>query len=86
MEVAVYTIIVKSYFTKRSRIELSATEVKGFQCKAIAKKSSALDIPGVADPPLITTFGTRNFSLTQTIVISFTLIAIYGRSYLYGNL
>ena len=68
-----------------SKIELSATKVKGFQCKAIATKSSTLGIPGVPDPPLITTFGKVSFNLTQATTISFNLIAIYERSYLYGN-
>ena len=66
-----------------SKIELSATKVKGFQCKAIATQSSTLDIPGV--PDLITTFGKVSFNLTQATTISFNLIAIYERSYLYGN-
>ena len=39
------------------KIELTATKVKGFQCEAIATKSSTLDIPGVPDPRLITKFG-----------------------------
>ena len=66
-------------------MELSATKVNGFQCKAIATKSSILDIAGVPDPPLITIFGKVTFNLTQAPVIFFNLIAIYGRSYLYGN-
>ena len=67
------------------KIELTATKVKGFQCEAIATKSSTLDIPGVPDPRLITKFGKESFDLTQTTVISFSLIAIHERSYLYGN-
>ena len=35
------------------KIELTATKVKGFQCEAIATKSSTLDIPCVPDPRLI---------------------------------
>ena len=62
-------VIVKSYFTKRSsiqiacqrlsNIELSATKVNSFQCKAIATKRSILDIARVSDPPLITIFGKK---------------------------
>ena len=85
----------KSYFTRGSiiqiacqrlsNVELFTTKVNGFQCKAIAIKSSILDIAGIPDPPLITIFGKVTFSLMQATVISFNLIAIYGRSYLYGN-
>ena len=95
MEVAAYIMIVKSYFTKGStiktawqglsKIKLSATKVKGFQCKAIATKNSVLDIAGVPDPPLIAIFGRKIFDLTQGTVISFNLIAIYGRSHLYSQ-
>ena len=95
MEVAVYMVIVKLYFTRGSRmciawqslskIKLSATKVNGFQCKAIAINSSILDIAGVPDPPLITIIGKVTFNLTQANVILFNLIAVYGRSYLYGN-
>ena len=73
-EVAVYMVIVTSYFTRLSRIsiackclfkiKLSATKVNGFQCKAVTTKSSILDIADVSDQPLIT---------------------ISGRSYLYDN-
>ena len=87
-------VIIKSYFTKRSRIwtvcqslskiELSATEVKGFQCKASATNSSILDITGVPDLPLITAFAKVIFNLTQATVISFILIAIDRRSYIYA--
>ena len=54
-----------------SKIELSATKVKGFQCKAIATKSPTLDISGVLNPPLIKIFGKVSFNLTQETVISF---------------
>ena len=64
-------------------MELSASEVNGFQCKTIATKSSILDIADVLDPPLTSIFGKVIFNLTQaTNVILFNLIAIYGRSYL----
>ena len=52
-------VIVKSYFTRGSsiqmayyrlsNIELSATKVSSFQCKAITTKSSILDIARVPD-------------------------------------
>ena len=61
-----------------SKIELSATKVKGFQCKAIATKSPTLDISGVLNPPLIKIFGKVSFNLTQETVISFSLMEIYG--------
>ena len=51
-------------------MDLSETEVKGFQCKAIATKSSILDIAGAPDQPLITTFGKVIFNLRQATVIS----------------
>ena len=65
MEVTVYIVIVKSYFTRRSRflIELSATKLNSFQCKAIFKKSSILDIADVPDTPLITIIGKVTFNL-----------------------
>ena len=95
MEVAVYMVIVKLYFTRGSRmciawqslskIKLSATKVNGFQCKAIAINSSILDIADAPDPPLITIIGKVTFNLTQANVTLFNLIAVYGRSYLYGN-
>ena len=95
MEVAVYMVIVKSYFTRGSRIkiacwslsktELSATKVKGCQCKDIETRNSTLDISGVPDTPLITIFGKVIFNLTQATVVSFNLIAIYGRSYVHHN-
>ena len=88
-------VIVKLYFTTGSRmciawqclskIELSVTKVNGFQCKAIAINSSVIDIARVPDPPLITIIGKVTFNLTQANVILFNLIAVYGRSYLYGN-
>ena len=88
-------VIVKLYFTTGSRmciawqclskIELSATKVNGFQCKAIAINSSILDIADAPDPPLITIIGKVTFNLTQANVTLFNLIAVYGRSYLYGN-
>ena len=55
-----------------SRLHASLS-VSGFQCKAIATKSSILDIADVPDAPLITIFG-------KEIVILFNLIDIYGRS------
>ena len=69
------------------KIEHSATKVKlhGFQCKAIATKSSILDIAGIEDPSLITIFGKLTFSLTQATVSLFNSIAVLGRSYLYVN-
>ena len=92
MQVAVYMVIVKSLFSRGSRIqiacerlskiELSATKVNGFQRKAVATKSFILDIADVPDPPLITIFGKVTFNLTQVTVILFNLIAIYGRRYL----
>ena len=51
----------------------ASLSVSGFQCKAIATKSSILDIADVPDAPLITIFG-------KEIVILFNLIDIYGRS------
>ena len=65
MEVTVYIVIVKSYFTRRSRflIELSATKLNSFQCKATFKKSSILDIADVPDTPLITIIGKVTFNL-----------------------
>ena len=66
-------------------MELFAVKVRGFQCKATATKSSTVDIPGVPDPPLITTFDKVSFNLTQATVISFSSIVIYGRSYLCGS-
>ena len=59
----IYVVIVNSYFARvhasvcLSKIELSATKVNDFQCKAIARKSSILDIAGIRYPPLITIFG-----------------------------
>ena len=69
-----------------ARIELSVAKVNSFQCKAIATKSSILDTVGVPDPPLITIFCKVIFNLMQATVISFSLITIYRRSYLYGNI
>ena len=51
----------------------------------VFKLSIYLDIAGFPDPPLIAIFGKITFNLTQAAVILFNLIAIYGRSYLYGN-
>ena len=68
-----------------SKTELSATKVKDFQYKTVATKSSTLNIPGVPDPPLIKIFRKVSFNLIQAIVISFNLIAIYERNYLYDN-
>ena len=77
-------LIVKSCFTRGSRvqiacqrlsrIELSATKVDGFLCKAVPAKSSILDIADVPDPSLITIFGKVTFNLTQATVILFNLI------------
>ena len=50
-----------------ANIELSATKVNSFQCKAIATKRSILDIARVPDPPLITIFGKVTFNLTQQL-------------------
>ena len=77
-------LIVKSCFTRGSRvqiacqrlskIELSATKVGGFLCKAVSAKSSILDIADVPDPSLITKFGKVTFNLTQATIILFNLI------------
>ena len=56
-------------------------KVNGFQGEATTTKSSILDTADVPDPPLITIFGKVTFDLMQAAVISFNLIAIYGRSY-----
>ena len=68
-------VIVKSYFTRGSsiqivsqrlsNIELSATKVNSFQCEAVATRRSILEIVHVPDPPLITIFGKVTFNLTQ---------------------
>ena len=89
MGVAVYMVIVKSVFTRGSRIqvacqrlskiEVRAIKVNGFQCKAIATKSSILDIVGVPHSPLITIFGKETINLTQATASLFNLITIYGR-------
>ena len=59
-------VIVEPYLYQRiqdldcmpaSKIELSATEVNGFQCKAVATKGFILEIADVPDPPLVTIFG-----------------------------
>ena len=60
---------------------VSATKVNGFQCKAIATKSSILHITEVPDPLLITIFGKVIFNVTQETIISFNLIAIYEISF-----
>ena len=61
-------------------------KLMGFNVRLnIATRSSILDIAGIPDPPLITMFGKLIFNLKQATVISFNLIVIYGRSYLYGN-
>ena len=60
MEVVVYTVVAKLI-----EIKLCTTEVNGFQYKAMATKSSILDIAGVPDAPLITIFGKVIFNLTQ---------------------
>ena len=64
---------------------VSATNVNDFHCKATTTKSSILDIACIPDPLLITIFGKVIFNLTQATVISFNLIAIYGRSDLHHN-
>ena len=81
MEVAVYMVTVKSYFTRESRVHASIclnndhSEIKinSFHCKAIATRRSILDIVRVPDPPppppplLITIFGKVTFNLTQNL-------------------
>ena len=47
-----------------SNIELSATKVNSFPCKAIATKSPMLDIACIPNRPVITMFGKVNFNLT----------------------
>ena len=57
-----------------------------FSVKLLPQKAPSLDIADFPDPPLITIFGkVANFNLTQATAILLSLIAIYGRSYLYGN-
>ena len=56
-------VIIKSYFTTGSRIQiacqrlskikLSATKVNSFQCKAVDTKSSILDVADVPDHDLL---------------------------------
>ena len=75
MEVVVCTVVAKLYFIRGSgvwiayyrlsKIKLCTTEVNDFQYKAMATKSSILDIAGVPDAPLITIFGKVIFNLTQ---------------------
>ena len=65
---------------------VSVRKVNGFQCKAIAIKSSILDIAGISDPLLITIFGKVIFSLMQVTVVLFNLMAIYGSCDLYKQL
>ena len=82
-------IIVKTYFTRGSsiqiacqrlsNIELSAKKVNSFQCKSIATKRSILGIARVPDPPLITMFGKVTFNLTHQ------LSSCYKRIYEYRN-
>ena len=69
-------VIVKSYFTRGSRVHASIclnndhSEIKinSFHCKAIATRRSILDIVRVPDPPpLITIFGKVTFNLTQNL-------------------
>ena len=79
MELVVNTVIVKSYFTRGSRIyiarqhlsmiELSAPKVNGFQWKAIAKKSSILDIINGSTYDYNT--WQSNFNFKQTTAIWF---------------
>ena len=54
-------------------------------CSCSYYSSMMLDIADVPDPPLITTFGKVIFNLVQATIISFNLIAIYGRRYIYCN-
>ena len=93
MEVSAYMVIVKPYFTRGSRIQiscqrlskikLSATKVNSFQCKAVATKSSILDVADFPDPPLITIFCKVTFNLTQETFILFNIIAIYKEEAVY---
>ena len=66
-------------------IKPSSTNVNSFHCITIATKGSILDTADFSNPPPITILDKIIFNLTQGIVISFNLIAIYGRRYLYGN-
>ena len=43
-------------------IELSGTKIAGFQSKAIATKSSILDVSGIPDLPQIRIFGKVSFN------------------------
>ena len=47
-----------------SEMDLSATKVNGFQFKAVATKSSILDIAEVTETSLITIIGKVTFNLT----------------------
>ena len=68
-------VIVKSYFTRGSRIQIvcqrlstikpSATKVNGFQGKAVTTECSIVDIADLPHPPLITIFSKVTFNLTQ---------------------
>ena len=85
-------VIAKSYFTRGSRLTLASTLVRvlcsksqRLPLKAIITKSSILDISGAPDRHLITIFGKVVLNLMQATVISFSLIAINGKGYLYGN-
>ena len=54
MEIVKYALLVdlaSRLQASMSNIKLSATKVNSFHCKAIATKSSILDIAGVPDPP-----------------------------------
>ena len=77
---------IKDFFSKCDQIRsflrilsqlLKKSLVENFIfCTVIVTKRSILDIAGVLDPPT---------HLRLVTVISLNLIAIYGRSYLYGN-
>ena len=67
-----------------ARIYLRSSSLQQ-KLKAFIVKGSTLDNPDVPDLPMVTTFDKVIFSLMQTTVISFNLIAIYGERYLYGN-
>ena len=70
-------VIVKSYFTRGSRIkmacqrlsniELSAAKVNSFMCKVITTTRSISDAARVSDPLLITILGKVTFNLTQQL-------------------
>ena len=65
--------------------ELLAPKIDGFQYKAIATKSSIVDIAGVPDPAMITILGKVILILRKQLSSRSNNIAIYGRSYLQDN-